>query len=122
MHSSDENLIQVLKTAVRQVSLKELGDVSPGTKISELGLDSVAVMELIGVLEETLSIRIGDEEVASLETVSDLLRLIRGRIPAQLPAREDRLQDSSPPEEDRERWDIRSFPEVRICEAGGHRR
>ena len=63
MKITDQNLIDVLKAAVYDVNLKELSNVEASTKISELGLDSVALMELIGILEENLSIRIADEEV-----------------------------------------------------------
>lgn len=69
MQSKDEELIQALKAAVYDISLKEIGDIETATNISELGLDSVAVMELIGVLEEKFSIRIKDDEVAALGTV-----------------------------------------------------
>lgn len=85
MQTSDENLIAALKGAVHDVTLTELPDITPGTRISEFGLDSVALMELIGILEETFSIRIADEEVASLNSVGDLLALIRSRVPAELP-------------------------------------
>jgi len=86
MENTDQQLIEVLRAAVYNVSLKEPGDVTPATAISELGLDSVAMMELIGILEEDLSIRIKDEDVAGIKTVGDLLSLIRSQIPADLPA------------------------------------
>ncbi len=45
--------------------------------ISTLGLDSVAVMEMTGCLEEKLKIRIPDEELAEVETLGELDTLIR---------------------------------------------
>ena len=86
MKSTDQELIHVLKTAVHDISMKELGNVDAETKISELGLDSVAVMEVIGLLEEDFSIRIRDEEVAALGSVGDLLNLVRRLSSSELEA------------------------------------
>jgi 8-amino-7-oxononanoate synthase len=118
MQSTDQNLIGVLKAAVYDVSLRELEDVNAETKISELGLDSVAMMELIGVLEETLSIRIKDEEVSSLGCVGDLLDLLRSKVAAGLPEPTVKQSQPSKPAEGTaaakapECWIIADFPEV----------
>lgn len=113
MISTDQNFINILKTAVYDVNPRELGDVNASTLISELGLDSVAMMEVIGVLEENLSIQISDKEVATLSRVGDLLDLIRDRISGRLPD-PPKAPDPMPVEaKERECCDIASFPEVR---------
>jgi 8-amino-7-oxononanoate synthase len=121
MPSSDQDLINILKTAFYDVTLKELDDIHVKTGISELGLDSVAMMELIGVLEETLSIRIPDEEIAGLVRVGDLLNLIRSRIPSEI--QEHRVLELPKPASGRfvpqdtpECWDITAFTEIRNLE------
>jgi 8-amino-7-oxononanoate synthase len=122
METTDQNLINILKAAVYDVNLKQLGDISPETKIAELGMDSVAMMELIGVLEENLSIRVEDAAVAELRCVGDLLRLIRDRVPSELPAipdTQDLKRESTVSAEmtgKREFWDITAFPEVKNLE------
>jgi 8-amino-7-oxononanoate synthase len=118
MESKDQKLMAVLKSAVYDVSRKEIGGATAATRISELGLDSVAIMEVIGVLEENLSIRITDEEVASLTCIGDILGLIRDRTPGELPDQAPaNAAQCSPPEanglKERDNWDIASFPEVR---------
>lgn len=126
MQSTDQDLISVLKAAVYEVNLKELGDVSAATKISELGLDSVAVMELIGVLEEKFSIIIADEEVAALRSVGDLLDLVRAKLPSGLPKQRDAqdLHVSPAPVAASDRgpecWDITAFPEIKNLEQRLH--
>jgi 8-amino-7-oxononanoate synthase/acyl carrier protein len=122
MQRTDLNLINILKTAVYDVNLKELGDISASTMISELGLDSVAMMELIGVLEENLSIRIGDQEVSELHSVGDLLNLLHSHLPSELPAM-DEMQDlkqassiENAPSKSPECWDVAAFPEVKNLE------
>jgi 8-amino-7-oxononanoate synthase len=122
MEGTDQNLLSVVRAAVYDVNLKELGELSEEMRISELGLDSVAMMEVIGVLEENLSIRIPDEEIASLSKVGDLLTLIRKRLPAGVEdAPETKKQSiipipSSASKKELECWDIATFPEVRNLE------
>jgi 8-amino-7-oxononanoate synthase/acyl carrier protein len=118
MQSTDHNLIGVLKDAFYDVTLKQYDELDADTRISELGLDSVAMMELIGVLEENLSIRIQDEEVATLNTVGDLLALIKNRLPEQQPITnfQPKISPSTTENEsmdlDSKQFDISSFPEV----------
>jgi len=122
MENTDQQLIEVLRAAVYDVSLKEPGEVTPETGISELGLDSVAIMELIGVLEENLSIRINDEDVAGIQTVGDLLSLIRRQLPAAAPAITEMPQPRPETLEESRDWktngdhDISDFPEVKNLE------
>jgi 8-amino-7-oxononanoate synthase len=77
------------------------------------------MMELIGVLEETLSIQIKDEEVSSLNCVGDLFTLIRNKCAADLPAPNvDQKPGSNPSEETSaanpsECWIISNFAEVK---------
>jgi 8-amino-7-oxononanoate synthase len=122
MQSTDQRLIDILKAAVYDVNLKELGDINADTKISELGLDSVAMMEVIGVLEENLSIHIKDEEIAALENVGDLLGLIRNQPSSKLPPPGE-PQNSTPARVEGtafaktpECWNISDFPEIKNLE------
>ncbi len=113
MISADQNLIEILKAAVYDINPRELGKVTSATLISELGLDSVSMMEVIGVLEENLSIRISDKEVSTLNNVGDLLNLIRNRIPGRLPEPPKESEAMPAKARGRECWDIAAFPEVR---------
>jgi acyl carrier protein len=74
---SDDEIIQLFKAAVYEVDQKQLGSVTPETQIANLGLDSVATMEVIGALEEKLSVRFPDEDLATLKSVGDLTALVR---------------------------------------------
>ncbi len=118
MESTDQNLLNVLRAAVYDVNLRDFDQLSPATPISELGLDSVAMMEVIGVLEENLSIRIADEEVASLSNVRDLLDLIHKKLPSgfSLPEESPEAQGEAVPQPggaNPEFWDTRKFPEIK---------
>ena len=74
---SDDEIIQLFKAAVYEVDQKTLGSLTPDTEIAQLGLDSVATMEVIGALEEKLAVRFPDEELATLKSVGDLTALVR---------------------------------------------
>jgi len=74
---SNVDVIGLFKQAALEVHGRELGALDGATEISTLGLDSVAVMEMTGCLEEKLKIRIPDEELAEVETLGELDTLIR---------------------------------------------
>ena len=63
--------------AASEVSGKRFDNLQKTTVISDLGLDSIAVIELVGYLEEKLHIRIPDEELAGVLTLGDLDALVR---------------------------------------------
>lgn len=71
------DVIGLFRQAALEVHGRELGALDAATEISTLGLDSVAVMEMTGCLEEKLKIRIPDEELAEVETLGELDTLIR---------------------------------------------
>jgi acyl carrier protein len=74
---SDVDVIGLFKQAALEVHGRELGALEATTEISTLALDSVAVMEMTGCLEDKLKIRIPDEELAEVETLGQLDTLIR---------------------------------------------
>lgn len=67
----------LFRQAASEVSGKTFDSLDRTASISDIGLDSVAVLELVGYLEETLNIRIPDEELAGLDTLGDLDDLLR---------------------------------------------
>ncbi len=51
----------------------------------DLGLDSFAAVELAYSLEETFSVKVTDDEMASVKTLGDLLNAVRARLAGQSP-------------------------------------
>ena len=70
------NVTDLFTTAAMEVNGKKLSGLSKDTVISKLGLDSVAVMELVSYVEEKLDIRMPDEDLAKVQTVGDLGTLV----------------------------------------------
>jgi len=76
------NIAQLFSQAALEVNGKKLEGLTKDTVISKLGLDSVAIMELISYFEEKLSIRLPDEDLANVKTLGDLGAVVKTRLPA----------------------------------------
>ncbi len=49
------------------------------TEIKLLGLDSLDLVELVMEIEDTLSIKIPDEELTNIKTIDDLFKIIKDK-------------------------------------------
>lgn len=50
--------------------------------VGDLGIDSPRALQVLVEIEDELDIEVGDEEVANLRTVGDILRVVASRFPA----------------------------------------
>ena len=75
------NVLEMFKEAALEVDNRKLPNLTEGTVISTLGMDSVAVMELVSYFEEKLSVRIPDEELGRIKTVGDLKETLAKLLP-----------------------------------------
>lgn len=76
MSYSANDLIPLFKEAAFEVAGFKLEKLTLETKLSDLSLDSVAVMEIVGYVEHKLEVRFADEDLATLSTLADLSKLI----------------------------------------------
>ncbi len=67
--------------AALEVNGKKLSGLNADSVIAKLGLDSVAVMELVSYFEEKLEIRMPDEDLAKVQTIGDLAALVKRLVP-----------------------------------------
>lgn len=79
--ANEPEIIALFRKAAFEVDQKEFGELKIGDKISDLGLDSVAMLEVIGFLEEELGVHLPDEKLARVETLQDLSDLVGGLLP-----------------------------------------
>ena len=70
------DLIKQAVTAVDTTKAAKVATVRPETEIREIGLDSVATMEMVGYLEEKLETQFSDEVMVRINTFGDLVSLI----------------------------------------------
>lgn len=66
------DVVEMFKQAAFEVDNRRLPDLKSDTLISSLGMDSVAIMELVSWFEEKLALRIPDEDLGKIKTVKDL--------------------------------------------------
>ncbi|MBL9037526.1 MAG: acyl carrier protein [Archangium sp.] len=76
------NITELFAQAAHEVNGKKLSGLTKDTVISKLGLDSVAIMELVSFFEEKLNIRMPDEDLAKVQTLGDLGSLVQRLSPA----------------------------------------
>jgi acyl carrier protein len=79
---TNPDVLSLFAQAALEVNGKKLSGLTNETVISKLGLDSVAVMELVSWFEEKLAIRMPDEDLAQVQTLGDLSKLVT-RLSAQ---------------------------------------
>jgi acyl carrier protein len=76
---SRADLLEIFRSTATEVAEKEFPSVAESTAISELGIDSLGMLEIIGSLERELKIHIPDESLAGIVTVKDLLNAVESR-------------------------------------------
>lgn len=69
-------LIKQAVTAVDPAKAGNFASVTASSDIRDLGLDSVATMEMVGYLEEKLETQFSDEVMVRIQTFGDLVALI----------------------------------------------
>ena len=70
------DVIALYQEAAVEVAGRKLDGLSMDSKLSELQLDSVLVLEMTGYVEQKLGIRFDDEDLSRLTTMRDLSDLI----------------------------------------------
>ncbi len=75
---TEVDILAKFTEVARQVEKgKTIPSITRDSKITALGIDSVSMMEIIGVLEDDLDVSIPDEKLARLQTVGDIEKVIR---------------------------------------------
>ena len=75
-----EQMLSMFRTTATEVVEKNFHHVEESTVISELAIDSLGMLEIIGSLERQLRVQIPDESLTGLRTISDLLDAVEKRL------------------------------------------
>jgi acyl carrier protein len=75
------DVVKLFKEAALEVDNRKLDEVTSSSIITQLGMDSVAQMELVSWFEERLSVRIPDEELSKIRSISDLRDVLARLLP-----------------------------------------
>jgi acyl carrier protein len=71
------NLLALFREIAEDVDKKKLPDVTEKSVIADLGIDSLSTMQIVGELEQRLDVTIPDDQLVKLETVGDLLDVVK---------------------------------------------
>ena len=74
------NLLEMFKVVAARVDKREFPNVNTESVITELGIDSLSMMQIVGEMETELGIMIPDEDLVELITVGDLCKKIETRL------------------------------------------
>ena len=74
------DLLEMFKTVAARVDKRAFPDVTKGSVITELGIDSLSMMQIVGEMETELGVMIPDEDLVELVTVGDLCDKVEARL------------------------------------------
>ena len=77
---TQQDLIAMFKQVATEVDKREFRDVTGESIITELGIDSLSMMQIVGEMELRLNIMILDEDLVELVTVADLVKVVERRL------------------------------------------
>jgi acyl carrier protein len=74
------DLIETFKTIAARVDKRDFPNLTPSSKISDLGIDSLSMMQIVGEMETELGVLIPDEDLVEITTVGDLCKKVEARL------------------------------------------
>jgi acyl carrier protein len=74
------DLLELFKTVAARVDKRAFPDVTRTSVITELGIDSLSMMQIVGEMETELDVMIPDEDLIELTTVGDLCGKVEARL------------------------------------------
>jgi acyl carrier protein len=77
---NSQDLITIFKQVAQEVDKRDFPEVTGDSVISDLGIDSLSMMQIVGEMELKLDIMIPDEDLVELVTVKDLLSVVEKRM------------------------------------------
>jgi acyl carrier protein len=78
--SDKKDLLTLFKAVAARIDKRQFDHVTPDSVITELGIDSLSMMQIVGEMETELGIMIPDEDLVELRTVGDLVEKIEQRL------------------------------------------
>jgi acyl carrier protein len=85
MEVIDEKVIEILKEAVafaKPAQKRLISTMSLDSSMSDLGIESIAALEMAGYVEEKLGIQFPDDELTSVQTLRGFAKLVQQYAPA----------------------------------------
>ena len=80
--NSARDVLSMFKQVAARVDKREFPHVTRDSVITELGIDSLSMMQIVGELETELGVMIPDEDLVEITTVGDLCSKVEQRLGA----------------------------------------
>ncbi len=80
--SENRDLLDMFKSVAARVDKRQFPHVTRESVITELGIDSLSMMQIVGEMETELGVTIPDEDLVELVTVGDLCKKVGERLGA----------------------------------------
>jgi len=75
-------LLELFKKTASEIAEKDFAGVGEDSVIAAMGVDSLAMLEVVGEMERELTIQIPDDQLVGLETVKQLIDMLEKRVTA----------------------------------------
>ena len=75
-------LIEMFRTKASEIAEKDFATLREDSVIADMGVDSLAMLEVVGEMERELGISIPDDMLVGIETVAQLLDVVEKRLDA----------------------------------------
>ena len=82
MRPARSEIIRLTQQFVHEIAEREFPPFVEALVIAELGLDSLSVLEMVGMLERELSIQMPTDELTEIHTVGQLADMIEQKLTA----------------------------------------
>ena len=74
------DLLEMFKTVAARVDKREFQHLTRESVITDLGIDSLSMMQVVGEMETELGVMIPDEDLVEILTVGDLCKKVEARL------------------------------------------
>lgn len=78
--SDNHNVLSMFKQVAERVDKKSFDGVTRESVITDLGIDSLSMMQIVGEMETELNLLIPDEDLVEIVTVGDLCSRVEARL------------------------------------------
>ncbi|NUO52246.1 MAG: acyl carrier protein [Polyangiaceae bacterium] len=78
--SDKKDLLSMFRAVAAKIDKRQFDHVTTESVITELGIDSLSMMQIVGEMETELGVMIPDEDLVELRTVGDLVKKIEQRL------------------------------------------
>ncbi len=77
-----QDLLVMFKSVAARIDKRAFDHVTRDSVITELGVDSLSMMQIVGEMETELGVMIPDEDLVEIRTVGDLCGKVEQRLTA----------------------------------------